>query len=160
VTTIVVPAYYRVWQQLPYVKEGMIGVGIDALSEEGRRRFDRFPGIISDDGYIRRVFRPHERLCVRECRSIVTAPGSLWGLIKTKTRSRLGGYQLAEEFPELSENEPKDYAGATWALARRPTLWPSLFVYMAVNLVARFRARIMQRSHAHDVWERDESSRR
>jgi glycosyltransferase involved in cell wall biosynthesis len=154
-----VRAYYRIWQQLAYVKEGMIGVGIYALSEEGRRRFGRFPSIISDDGYVRRLFKPHERLCVEECRSIVTAPGSLWGLIKIKTRSRLGGYELTEKFPELLENEPKDYSNSLGQVMRRPALWPALIVYIAVNLVARLRARKMHRQRAHAVWERDETSR-
>jgi glycosyltransferase involved in cell wall biosynthesis len=154
-----VRAYYRVWQQLPYVKEGMIGVGVYALSEEGRHRFDRFPAIIADDGYIRRLFKPHERLCVEECKSVVTAPSSLWGLIKIKTRSRLGGYQLTEKFPELLENEPKDYTGALWQLARHFALWPSLMVYLGVNLIARMRARKMHHQRAHDVWERDDTSR-
>ncbi len=155
-----VRAYYRVWQQLPYVKEGMIGVGVYALSEEGRRRFDRFPSIIADDGYIRRLFKPHERLCVEECRSIVTAPSSLWGLIKIKTRSRLGGYELSEKFPDLSQNEPKDHARAFWGLVRRPALWPALIVYLGVNLIARLRAISMHRRRAHGVWERDDTSRR
>ena len=155
-----VRAYYRVWQRLAYVQEGMIGVGIYALSEEGRRRFDRFPSIIADDGYIRRLFKPHERLCVEECRSIVTAPSSLWGLIKIKTRSRLGGYQLSEKFSELSQNEPKDHAQAFWGLVRRPALWPALIVYLGVNLIARLRATKMHRRRAHGVWERDDTSRR
>ena len=159
-TSWLVRAYYRVWQQLPYVQEGMIGVGIYALSEEGRRRFERFPSIIADDGYIRRLFKAHERLCVEDCRSIVTAPSSLWGLIKIKTRSRLGGYELTEKFPELSQNEPKDYANAFWGLARRPTLWPSMMVYVGVNLIARLRATRMHRRGAHGVWERDDTSRR
>lgn len=154
-----VRAYYRVWQQLPYVKEGMIGVGVYAVSEEGRRRFDRFPSIIADDGYIRRLFKPHERLCVEECRSVVTAPSSLWGLIKIKTRSRLGGYELSEEFPELRENEQKDYAHALSGLIRRPALWPALAVYVGVNLIARLRATRMHRRRAHGVWERDDTSR-
>lgn len=154
-----VRAYYRVWQQLPYVEEGMIGVGIYALSEEGRRRFDRFPSIIADDGYIRRLFKPHERLCVEECRSIVTAPSSLWGLIKIKTRSRLGGYELSEKFSELSQNEPKEHARAFWGLVRRPALWPALIVYLGVNLIARLRATKMHRRRAHGVWERDDTSR-
>lgn len=159
-TPWLVRAYYRVWQQLPYVKEGMIGVGVYALSEEGRRRFDRFPSIIADDGYIRRLFKPHERLCVEECRSIVTAPSSLWGLIKIKTRSRLGGYELSEKFPELSQNEPKDHARAFWGLVRCPALWPALIVYLGVNLIARLRAISMHRRRAHGVWERDDTSRR
>jgi len=154
-----VRAYYRVWQELPYVKEGMIGVGIYALSEEGRRRFHEFPSIIADDGYVRGLFKPHERIRVEECRSIVTAPGTLRGLIKIKTRSRLGRYELTEEFPELSENEPKDYAGALSGLVRRPALWPALVVYVGVNLIARLRATRMHRRRAHDVWERDDTSR-
>jgi len=154
-----VRAYYKIWQQLPYVQEGMIGVGIYALSEEGRRRFDQFPAIIADDGYVRRLFKPEERLCVAECRSIVTAPSSLWGLIKIKTRSRLGGYELTERFPKLLENEPKDYAGALSQMIRRPLLWPSLVVYVGVNLIARLRARKMHLQRAHGVWERDDSSR-
>ncbi len=88
----------------------MIGVGIYALSEEGRRRFDKFPSIIADDGYVRRLFKPHERICVEECRSIVTAPSSLWGLIKIKTRSRLGRYELSEKFPELSQTNRRTMA--------------------------------------------------
>ena len=154
-----VRAYYQVWQRLPYVQEGMIGVGIYALSEEGRRRFNRFPSIIADDGYVRRLFKPEERLCVRECTSVVTAPSSLWGLIKIKTRSRLGGYELTEKFPELVENEPKDYASAFRQLIRRPTIWPAVVVYVGVNIVARLRASKMHRQHAHSVWERDDSSR-
>lgn len=154
-----VRAYYRVWQRLPYVEEGLIGVGVYALSEDGRRRFDRFPSIIADDGYVRRLFRPHERLCVEECKSIVTAPRSLSGLIKIKTRSRLGGYELSEKFPELSQNEPKDYAGAFLQLARSPTLWPSMIVYVGVNLFARLRASRMHGRRAYGVWERDETSR-
>jgi len=154
-----VRAYYRVWQELAYVREGMIGVGVYALSEEGRRRFDQFPAIIADDGYVRRLFEPHERLCVEECRSIVTAPGSLWGLIKIKTRSRLGGYELTEKFPALLQNEPKGYARAFLPLILRPSFWPSLMLYLAVNLVVRLRARRMHRRRAHGVWERDDTSR-
>jgi hypothetical protein len=95
-----------------------------------------------------------------DCRSIVTAPSSLCGLIKIKTRSRLGGYELSEEFPELSQNEPKDYAGALSALVRRPALWPALVVYVGVNLIARLQATKMHRRRSHDVWERDDTSRR
>ena len=89
----------------------------------------------------------------------MTAPSSLWGLIKIKTRSRLGGYELTEQFPELSQNEPKDYARAFWGLARRPTLWPSMMVYVGVNLIARLRATRMQRRGAHGAWEQDDTGR-
>ena len=44
-----VRAFYAIWTQMPYTREGMIGVGVYALSEEGRRRFGRFPDVIADD---------------------------------------------------------------------------------------------------------------
>jgi glycosyltransferase involved in cell wall biosynthesis len=154
-----VRAYYRVWQQLPYVQEGMIGVGVYMLSETGRARFDQFPDIIADDGYVRRLFKPHERISVGGCHSTVTAPQTLWGLVKIKTRSRLGGYELARRFPELSENEPKDYRKAIYSLFGAPTIWPALIVYFGVNFAARFRARRMLRQRQFKVWERDDSSR-
>ena len=97
-----VRAVYRVWMALPYTRSGMMGVGVYALSEEGRRRFGRFPDIIADDGYIRVLFKPHERAAVDAARSIVKAPATLAGLIKIKTRSRLGGFQLAKLYPELA----------------------------------------------------------
>ena len=53
--------FYEVWQELPYVREGMIGTGVFALSEKGRKRFDTFPQFVADDGYIRLLFKNHER---------------------------------------------------------------------------------------------------
>src|SRR5262249_13951049 len=35
-------AYYRVWTQLPYCQDGMIGSGLYALNAEGRARFRAF----------------------------------------------------------------------------------------------------------------------
>ena len=71
-----VRAYYRIWMRLPYVREGMIGVGVYALSEEGRGRFGAFPDVIADDGYVRMLFarrrarpgrrRAGARACARE----------------------------------------------------------------------------------------------
>ena len=55
-SSLAVRAYYRIWLRLPYVREGMIGVGVYALSEEGRRRFGEFPEVIADDGYVRMLF--------------------------------------------------------------------------------------------------------
>ena len=63
-SSLAVRAYYRVWMRLPYVRDGMIGVGVYALSEEGRRRFGEFPEVIADDGYVRMLFGSGERIRV------------------------------------------------------------------------------------------------
>ena len=53
----------------------MIGVGVYALSEEGRRRFDEFPEVIADDGYVRMLFSGTERIRVDDAPSVrVYAP--------------------------------------------------------------------------------------
>ena len=57
-----VRAYYRFWGALPYIQEGMIAAGAYALSREGRARFKDFPEVIADDGYVRLLFGPHERV--------------------------------------------------------------------------------------------------
>ena len=63
-----VRAFYEVWSKLPYCRSGMIGSGVYALSEEGRRRFGRFPDITADDAFVRLHFKPAERRTVESCR--------------------------------------------------------------------------------------------
>ena len=154
-----VRAFYRVWMALPYTRAGMMGVGVYALSEEGRRRFGRFPDIIADDGYIRVLFKPHERAAVDGAKSIVKAPSTLAGLIKIKTRSRLGGFQLAKLYPELLENDDKNYGTAFWDILKSPSIWPCVPVYLYVNMTAKRRALKQLQQLDQYVWERDDSSR-
>ena len=155
-----VRAYYDIWQQLPYVRSGMIGAGVYALSEKGRKRFDKFPDIIADDGYVRALFKEHERTVVEDAVVTVRAPHSLADLLKIKTRSRLGVYQLHQRFPELVQNEEKSYwLSNLRSLLPQIDLWPKLAVYAGVNLLARSRAK-KQLSDLETVgWERDESRR-
>ncbi len=157
-----VRAFYRVWTRLPYTKEGFMGTGAYALTEQGRHRFERFPDVIADDGYVRLLFSSSERVVVRECVSIVTAPASLSDLIKIKTRSRLGLYQLRREFPELFAREAatKQYGSATMEIVRAPGLWLSALPYLGVNLCSKWRARVQHRRAGEYLWERDESTRR
>jgi glycosyltransferase involved in cell wall biosynthesis len=154
-----VRSYYEVWQQLPYVQEGMIGAGVYALSEEGRQRFDKFPEIIADDGYIRALFKTHERASVDSCYSLVRAPANVTSLLKIKTRSRLGRYELKKKFPELLGNEEKNYSNAMIGLIGQSHLWPKLPIYLYVNMKARFKAKEYAIAQGFTGWERDDSSR-
>jgi glycosyltransferase involved in cell wall biosynthesis len=157
-----VRAYYRVWRQLPYVREGMIGVGVYAVSEEGRRRFGDFPEVIADDGYVRMHFRLGERVHLDDAPVHVVAPARLSDLVRIKTRSVLGRYQLRDRFPELTavERAAKSYRGAGLTILVRPWLWPAAIVYAAVLVQTRRRARRQISSVDAYVWERDSSSRR
>lgn len=155
-----VKAYYNIWLSLPYCKNGMLGAGVYALSEEGRKRFGRFPGIIADDGYVRALFREHERGKADGAHSIVRAPASLHWLIKIKARSRTGQMELAARFPELVSNETKDYSGAMLNVLRNPLRWPKVAVYLYVNALSRILGKRRLSSLAQYQWEKDLSTRR
>lgn len=154
-----VRAYYDIWLSLPYCRSGMLGAGVYALSETGRARFDRFPQVIADDGYVRALYKEDERGRVANAQSIVRAPATLAWLIKIKTRSRLGGMELTKKFPGLLASETKDYSGALWELASSPSKWLKVLVYLYVNLVSRILARRRLQDLTQYRWEKDLSSR-
>jgi len=153
-----VKAFYDVLLSLPYTKAGMIGAGVYALSREGRGRFMQFPAIIADDGYVRCLFSESERGLAKGYYSVVHAPRNLAALIKIKTRSRLGRYELKQKYPEILKNEDKDYVGAVKELVLDVKSWPKIFVYLFVNIVARVRAG-SQFAKGISTWERDDSRR-
>jgi glycosyltransferase involved in cell wall biosynthesis len=154
-----VRSFYEVWQQLPYVKAGLVGVGVYALSQAGRERFKKFPDIIADDRFIRALFEEDERTVVMTCYSVIRAPSTLAALVKIKTRSRLGGYEFERKFPELLNNEKKNYGLAVWQSLKRFKIKPALFIYLGVNLLCRVRAKWQLNHNMVNVWERDETSR-
>jgi hypothetical protein len=157
-----VRAFYRVWMNLPYVKEGMVGCGVYALSRQGRARFDEFPSLIADDGYVRLLFRPGERVKVEAAVCRVMAPKTVKDLIKVKTRSRLGVRELADRFPELhgQSQQRKRYGAAIGWLLSQPTLYPGILPYLWVNLISTWRARRQAKALDRYAWERDDSSRK
>ncbi len=157
-STWLVKAYYEVWLSLPYCRAGMMGAGVYALSEGGRRRFTVFPEVIADDGYVRCLFKESERGITHGHYSVVNAPKNIVSLIKIKTRSRLGRYQLKGKYPDIINNEEKDYGGALKGFIFNIRRWPKIFVYLVINIYTRFRA-AKQLKDNMSVWERDESSR-
>ena len=159
--SVPVRAFYRVWTRTDYFRAGMIGCGVYALNEAGRGRFGRFPEIIADDGFVRSLVRDHERVRVPGATVRVVAPKTLSGLVRAKTRSRLGRYELARKYPEQlrQEQAEKRYGGALLRLLKQPSNWLSVPHYLAVNVAVRLRARRQLYSLTAYHWERDESSR-
>jgi len=157
-----VKSYYDIWLQLPYYKAGMIGSGIYTLSEEGRKRFDKFPNIISDDGFVRCLFNEQERKLTNDFYSQVNVPKDIINLIKIKTRSRLGRYELKEKFPDILANEEKSYQSVISSIISNYKLWIKALIYLGVNFSARIRAKYQYNNYTNKIikWERDESSRK
>jgi glycosyltransferase involved in cell wall biosynthesis len=156
-----VRAYYRFWTALPYIQEGMIAAGAYALSREGRARFKDFPEVIADDGYVRLLFEPNERVQVPDAISEVFAPLTLRDLKNIKARSRLGVLQLRQKYPELASREAKTkhYRGALLEVACRPSLYLSALPYVYVAIASWLRAQRQMNEIGRYVWERDDSSR-
>lgn len=152
-------AYYRVWLQLPYSHTGMIGSGVYALSQAGRARFDRFPDIIADDGYVRLLFKTHERLTVSSCQFVITPPKTLGELVAIKTRGQLGNIELWNSYPDLATHNQNNIGSDLIALVVKPKWWPALVVYLYVKTLTRLKANWRYRFGKQRKWERDDSSR-
>ena len=154
-----VKAYYDIWLALPFCQSGMMGAGVYALSKEGRKRFDRFPDVIADDGFVRALFKEHERGKAIGAKSIVRAPATLYWLMKIKVRSRMGQMQLANRYPELIKNEHKNHSGGILSTLINPFTWPKVIVYLFISVMSRILARRQLVNIAAYQWEQDISSR-
>jgi glycosyltransferase involved in cell wall biosynthesis len=154
-----VRAYYAIWTRLPYHRDGLIGSGVYAVSAEGRRRFDTFPDVISDDGWVRLQFTPEERLSVADAEFRIVAPRTLGALLRVKLRSQKGAIQLLKRFPDLARNEQRNYRGALGQILTQPRLWPAALVYAGVLGLTKLWGHWLNRRGDLAAWERDETSR-
>ena len=136
-----VRAYYEIRARLPSAQQGIGGSGVYALSELGRRRFDEFPSLTSDDGYVRIQFSPQERATLQHVSSKVFAPRTVKDLVLIRTRLYYGTYELAQRFPELWKNVGERNHVKLIQLGRSPKLWVKILLYGVVNTIARIRAR-------------------
>lgn len=128
--------YAQIWMRLPFMAETVPGAGLFAVNGPGRARWQEFPKIIADDGYVRLLFAPSERIAV--------APHFLWPMVEgfaTLVRVRLrqddGVREIAETYPHLLKNEDK--RPVTGADHRRLFLTAPLgyAVYTSVALAVR-----------------------
>ncbi|MAM86230.1 MAG: hypothetical protein CME36_02845 [unclassified Hahellaceae] len=159
-SSLSVRAFYSVWLRLPYFTDGrMVGSGVYILSRQGRERFDRFPDIISDDGFVRSRFEKHERQTIPGSSFTVQAPANLPSLINIKTRVRTGNMELECRYPGASIGG-ETTGGAVASLVRaRPHLLPAVLLYVMVQRLTLRRARARVATGEFSHWERDDSSR-
>lgn len=158
--SLAVRAFYSVWTRLPYFSDRrMVGSGLYILAAEGRGRFDEFPNVIADDGYVRSLFLPQERLTVPDARFLIFAPRTLPDLIRIKTRARFGNAQLRLKYPNLhvgGENRP---AAFIRLLLGQPWLLPAGLLYAYTQWKTSRACKSRMALQDFNSWERDESSR-
>ncbi|MEC4574215.1 glycosyltransferase [Streptomyces virginiae] len=160
-----VRAYYRVWQRLPAVREGLFGRGVIAVTEEGHKRIAALPPLMADDLAASLAFGPGERRVVEAARVVVRPPRTWPDLIRRKVRAATSSaeferFQAAREAGAGAAPSARTGASDLRALLRAdPELLPAVMVFAAAALAARRGARKAIRDQDFSTWLRDESSR-
>jgi glycosyltransferase involved in cell wall biosynthesis len=131
-------AYGRFWSNVPFITDGVPGCGVYAVNAEGRKRWDQFPQIISDDTFVRLQFAPSERIGVPATYYFWLAEG-LPRLARVRRRQDAGVTEVARLYPALMANDDKPRVG----FARLLRLFGSdpigFCVYTGVSLLVRVK---------------------
>ncbi len=135
--------YARVWAQLPFMATGVQGAGLFAVNRAGRARWDSFPDVIADDGFVRLMFSPGERVMV-EADYLWPVVEGFAQLVRVRRRQDAGVREIARRYPALlvNESKPPMTPGDHLKLFARMPL--SYLVYVAVILAVRSGGRDAQ----------------
>ncbi|MGH6657959.1 MAG: glycosyltransferase [Actinocrinis sp.] len=150
--------YYRIWEQLPVVRDGLFGRGVIGLSGEGHARIMALPELMGDDLAASLSFEPRERRVIDTARVTVHPPRRLADLLRRRVRSMTVTEQAAArtELPgsRTSSSHLKVLLKQDPLRNALPILW-----FAAVTVVARRRAARAIKAGDFTTWLRDESSR-
>ncbi len=129
-------AYAATYRQVPFMARGVPGCGLFAVNAAGRARWDRFPDIISDDTFVRLLFKPEERVAVRAAYNWPVVEG-FGALVRVRRRQDRGARQVAALYPHLMAHEDKaalGLGGMLMLFARNPV---GFAVYSSVAVAVR-----------------------
>lgn len=152
-TASLVKAFYRVWMEHPYLKNGKFAAAI-ALSREGVTRIGSMPNITADDTYLRQLF-PQDRVSVvSNVNFKVRAPRTLSSLLRVRSRSYRGTRELAQ-LSSAGHTHSAEARGLLRNVLQKPGLWPYLPAYLGITLTAR----ALSYRDSGSRWERDLTTR-
>ncbi|MEU9913820.1 glycosyltransferase family 2 protein [Streptomyces sp. NPDC051001] len=154
-----VRAYYRVWQQLPVVREGLFGRGVIAVSKAGHARIAALPPLMADDLAASLAFAPAERLVVGAAEVVVHPPRTWPDLINRRIRAAVSTTQVEQHRGPEEATARTSKADLITLLRGEPKLLPAVLVFVAAAVVARRKAQKAVRAQDFGTWLRDESSR-
>lgn len=103
-------AYGRFWQKLPFNRSPAPGYGLFAVNAAGRERWGAFPGIISDDTFVRLQFDADERVQVPAPYDWPMIEG-FRALVRVRRRQNAGTREIADRWPDLIAREAKPPLG-------------------------------------------------
>jgi hypothetical protein len=151
--------YYRIWEMLPSIRDGLYGRGVIAVGREGQQRLAALPEAMGDDLAASVAFSPEARQVVPGAVVEVHTPRTVRDLIKRRVRSVTATAQMTGFRPEDTEQARTSGSDLVRLARAHPTLLPQLGVFLAVTMVARAQARRPIREGDFSTWLRDESSR-
>lgn len=154
-----VRAFYAIWTELPWVTESLVGSGFYGLSAQARARFERFPDTMAEDLFIRSLVPASRRRIVAEHRFVVQSPRTTGALVRVLARRYAANARDHALFASEADAVRSGHLSELARMARRPGRWPRLAGYSTVVLVAKVRARSINRSDGPATWLRDTSSR-
>lgn len=129
-------AYRRIYLQVPFITQGVPGCGLFAVNATGRKRWDNFPDIISDDTFVRLQFTSNERTAVTASYTWPIVEGFA-NLVKVRRRQDKGVAEIAQKYPEILQNDDKPPFGRGRALKMALCDPIGFAVYVGVSLATR-----------------------
>lgn len=138
----IVRSAMRIWVALPVVQRGLSGRGVFVLTERARDRFDDWPDIVADDGFVERLFSPQERLDHDLCRATVLAAPTARAWVARKARVYRGNRELDGLGIAGRGESGRQWLGVVRADPRRVVDLPAyVLLTVAAKLVDRWQSR-------------------
>lgn len=156
---LIVRSYLRIWEQLPVIRNGLVGRGVYGLSAAGRRRFGKFPDVVGDDYFVHKLFAGGERVVVADAVSVVRSPRRVRDLIQRKTRSFAG---IIEAQAHLRSTSIEGGTETEWleVIANDYRRLIDVPAYIGISLTAKIMARRKVGQGRTSEWNRDQSTRK
>lgn len=140
-------AYARFYACMPFVSVGVPGFGLFGVNAAGRKRWDLFPEIISDDTFVRLHFTPRERHLAAARYEWPVVEG-FRALVRVRRRQDQGVVEIQKTYPHLLANDDKR-PRRVWAALRAGLRHPIGFVvYFMVAIAVRLGR------HSTGEWSR------
>ncbi len=154
-----VRSYYRIWERLPAVRDGLYGRGVLGVGAEGGARLLARPEVLGDDLWFHTRFADGERAVAEGVTSVVHGPRTTADLVRRRIRAAQGNRQLrrAARGPGEGGHAPAGTSVSDVARIVRqdPARSVDALVFLALTVVSRGAGRLRRRAS----WLRDEGSR-
>ncbi len=154
----IVKQYYEFIYETPAYKAGMVNSGVYILSKEALEKIGEFPNIIADDGFVKGCLGVENLQRLYNSTSIVGMPTKTISLVKVKTRSQLGNFQLKKLLGFSPSNGSNNFKSLL-SIVYKSKKWIPFFCYVSIMLMCKLRASAQLRFNVGLQWERDECTR-